>query len=87
MDLMQILAADIPLDEKIQQIDAYYLENLISKKRASEILEIHPNTIDLYVREKKLVPFISEHRNVLFKKQDILDFKPEVMANKKKFKK
>ncbi|MCD2208573.1 hypothetical protein [Listeria booriae] len=87
MDIKKIIVADIPVDEKLQQIDQFYLDELITKREASILLEVAPISIDRYLKEGHLVPFINKERNILFKKSEVKRFKSVVIANKIKFSK
>ncbi|EAA0242911.1 DNA-binding protein [Listeria monocytogenes] len=86
MTIETILLSNQSVEDKIKALDEFYKQELISKKEVADILGVALNSIDVYVRKGKLLPFISENRNILFKRSDVEAFKPEVQSMKKLFK-
>ncbi|EAD7214017.1 hypothetical protein FG264_14830 [Listeria monocytogenes] len=87
MDLKKILEANESIEEKVQQVNAYFQSELITRTEASKLLDVSPITLDRYIKQQKLVPFINKDRNILLKESDVLAFKPEVTLMKKRFNK
>ncbi len=87
MNLREILEANNSLEEKEKQIDAFYQSELVTKTEVSQLLDVSLMSIDRYMKQGKLTPFINKSRNILFKKSDVLHFQPEVQSMKDLFNK
>ncbi|HHQ1001895.1 TPA: helix-turn-helix domain-containing protein, partial [Listeria innocua] len=75
------------MEEKEKQIDAFYQSELITKAEVRQILDVSLVSLDRYMKQGKLTPFINKSRNILFKKSEVLQFQPEVKAMKELFNK
>ncbi|MBC1990373.1 hypothetical protein IA854_13650 [Listeria seeligeri] len=87
MSIKKILESTKSINEKEQEIESYYQSELITRSEASQLLDVTPQSLDRYLKQNKLVPFINKNRNILLKKTDVLAFKPEVDLMKKTFNK
>lgn len=87
MEIEKILTSTKSIEEKVQEIEAYYQSELITRAEASQLLDVIPQSLDRYIKQNKLLPFINKNRNILLKKSDVLAFKPEVDLMKKTFNK
>ncbi len=87
MNLKEILEVNSTVEEKVKQIDAFYQSELITKTEVSQLLGVSLMSIDRYMKQGKLIPFINKSRNILFKKSDVIHFQPEVKAMKELFNK
>ncbi|HBM4226169.1 TPA: helix-turn-helix domain-containing protein, partial [Listeria innocua] len=83
----EILALNTTMEEKEKQIDAFYQSELITKAEVRQILDVSLVSLDRYMKQGKLTPFINKSRNILFKKSEVLQFQPEVKAMKELFNK
>lgn len=87
MNIKEILALNTTMEEKEKQIDAFYQSELITKSEVRQILDVSLVSLDRYMKQGKLTPFINKSRNILFKKSEVLQFQPEVQAMKELFNK
>ncbi|MBC1572720.1 helix-turn-helix domain-containing protein [Listeria sp. FSL L7-1426] len=87
MNIKEILALNTTMEEKEKQIDAFYQSELITKTEVRQILDVSLVSLDRYMKQGKLTPFINKSRNILFKKSEVLQFQPEVKAMKELFNK
>ncbi|EAE7321080.1 DNA-binding protein [Listeria monocytogenes] len=87
MNIKEILALNTTMEEKEKQIDAFYQSELITKAEVRQILDVSLVSLDRYMKQGKLTPFINKSRNILFKKSEVLQFQPEVQAMKELFNK
>ncbi|MBF2356014.1 hypothetical protein IA807_13935 [Listeria seeligeri] len=87
MSIKKILESTKSINDKEREIEAYYQSELITRSEASQLLDVTPQSLDRYLKQNKLVPFINKNRNILLKKTDVLAFKPEVDLMKKTFNK
>ncbi|HHQ0629864.1 TPA: helix-turn-helix domain-containing protein, partial [Listeria monocytogenes] len=87
MNIKEILALNTTMEEKEKQIDAFYQSELITKAEVRQILDVSLVSLDRYMKQGKLTPFINKSRNILFKKSEVLQFQPEVKAMKELFNK
>ncbi|EAD9920903.1 helix-turn-helix domain-containing protein [Listeria innocua] len=87
MNIKEILALNTTMKEKEKQIDAFYQSELITKAEVRQILDVSLVSLDRYMKQGKLTPFINKSRNILFKKSEVLQFQPEVKAMKELFNK
>ncbi|HBM3974389.1 TPA: helix-turn-helix domain-containing protein, partial [Listeria innocua] len=86
-NIKEILALNTTMEEKEKQIDAFYQSELITKAEVRQILDVSLVSLDRYMKQGKLTPFINKSRNILFKKSEVLQFQPEVKAMKELFNK
>ncbi|EPJ0679590.1 helix-turn-helix domain-containing protein [Listeria monocytogenes] len=87
MSLKKILESDESIENKEQQIDAYYQSELITRVEACELLDVSTKSLDRYIKQNKLPAFINKNRNILLKKTEVLAIKPEVDKMKEIFNK